>query len=93
MLVSNLSGITDRAAFNDSKSTSNDEEKNKALKCVEKLVFDNTHDTIKAILKVTPLASRAALIQVSFVHMFLRLKKIHYIWLYNRSSQHLINNV
>ena len=65
MLVSNLAGITDRTAFNESKILGNDENKRKTVEEVERLVFTNTHETIKSILKVSPLASRAALLQVS----------------------------
>ena len=64
MLVSNLSGITDRNAFNENKTLGNDENNTKTVEGVERVVFQNTHDTIKAILKVSPLASRAALLQV-----------------------------
>ena len=64
MLVSNLSGITDRNAFNENKTLGNDENNTKTVEGVEQVVFQNTHDTIKAILKVSPLASRAALLQV-----------------------------
>ena len=64
MLVSNLSGITDRNAFNENKTLGNDENSTKTVEGVEQVVFQNTHDTIKAILKVSPLASRAALLQV-----------------------------
>ena len=64
MLVSNLSGITDRNAFNENKTLGNDENNIKTVEGVEQVVFQNTHDTIKAILKVSPLASRAALLQV-----------------------------
>jgi len=63
MLVSNLSGITDRNAFNENKTLGNDENNTKTVEGVEQVVFQNTHDTIKAILKVSPLASRAALLQ------------------------------
>ena len=65
MLVSNLAGITDRTAFNEGKILGNDENKRKTVEEVERLVFTNTHETIKSILKVSPLASRAALLQVS----------------------------
>ena len=64
MLVSNLSGITDRNAFNENKTLGNDENNTKTVEGVEQVVFQNTHDTIKAILRVSPLASRAALLQV-----------------------------
>ena len=64
MLVSNLSGITDRNAFNENKTLGNDENNTKTVEGVEQVVFQNTHDTIQAILKVSPLASRAALLQV-----------------------------
>ena len=52
MLVSNLAGITDRTAFNESKILGNDENKRKTVEDVERLVFSNTHETIKSILKV-----------------------------------------
>ena len=65
MLVSNLSGITDRNAFNESNALANEENISKTVEDVEQIVFQNTHDTIKAILKVSPLASRNALVQVS----------------------------
>ena len=66
MLVSNLSGITDRNAFNESNAFANEENISKTVEDVEQIVFQNTHDTIKAILKVSPLASRNALVQVSW---------------------------
>ena len=66
MLVSNLSGITDRNAFNESNALANEENISKTVEDVEQIVFQNTHDTIKAILKVSPLASRNALVQVSW---------------------------
>ena len=70
MLVSNLSGITDRNAFNESNVLANEENISKTVDDVEQLVFQNTHDTIKAILKVSPLASRSALVQVSRLYHF-----------------------
>ena len=66
MLVSNLSGITDRNAFNESNALANEENVIKTVEDVEQIVFQNTHDTIKSILKVSPLASRNALVQVSW---------------------------
>ena len=64
MLVCNMTGITDRAAFNDNLSASGeDNNPEKSLESVEKHVFDNTHATIKAILKVAPLAGQTALLQ------------------------------
>ena len=65
MLLSNLSGVSDRSAFDDSQVSPTTEDKNATLKGVEQLVFNNTHETINAILSVSPLAARSALLQVS----------------------------
>ena len=65
MLLSNLSGVSDRSAFDDSQVSPTPENKNVTLKGVEQLVFNNTHETINAILSVSPLAARSALLQVS----------------------------
>ena len=67
MLVSNLSGITDRTAFNGNRTLANDDDKRTTLDSIEHLVFKNTHDSIVAILKVSPLAGRTALLQVFYV--------------------------
>ena len=56
MLVSNLSGIANRAKF----SADNEKE---SLDCIESKVFTNTHTAIRAILKVIPLAGRNSLLQ------------------------------
>ena len=64
MLVSNLSGISDRTAFTENTSLGNDEDKKTALNELEQLVFNNTHNVIRAILNVAPLAGRTALLQV-----------------------------
>ena len=56
MLVSNLSGIADC-------STIDGEDRKTNLKDLEALVFDNTHEAIRSILKVAPLAGRNALLQ------------------------------
>ena len=55
MLLANLSGIADRAAFASSDG-------NASLDSVEELVFNNSHASIRAILAVVPLAGRNALL-------------------------------
>ena len=67
MLVSNLSGITDRNAFNANRTLPNDDDKRSTLDSIENLVFKNTHNSIVAILKVSPLAGRTLLLQVFYV--------------------------
>ena len=75
MLLSNLSGVSDRSAFDDSQVSPTPENKNVTLKGVEQLVFNNTHETINAILSVSPLAARSALLQVSVYFLQKQTKK------------------
>ena len=75
MLLSNLSGVSDRSAFDDSQVSPTPENKNVTLKGVEQLVFNNTHETINAILSVSPLAARSALLQVSLYFLQMQTKK------------------
>ena len=65
MLISNLAGITEHKIMNENQGLIHDEGKTKTLESIEKLVFENTHNAIKAILKVAPLAGGTALHQVS----------------------------
>ena len=74
MLLSNLSGVSDRSAFDDSQVSPTAENKNVTLKGVEQLVFNNTHETINAILSVSPLAARSALLQVSLCFLQVQTK-------------------
>ena len=77
MLVSNLSGVTDRTAFNANRTLANDDDdKRTTLDSIEHLVFKNTHDSIVAILKVSPLAGRTALLQVFLFAIHAELRKI-----------------
>ena len=55
MLLGNLSGIANRAAFDSPDG-------NASLDSVEELVFNNSHSSIRAILEVVPLAGRNALL-------------------------------
>lgn len=75
MLLSNLSGVSDRSAFDDSQVSPTTEDKNATLKGVEQLVFNNTHETINAILSVSPLAARSALLQVSAYFLQMQTEK------------------
>ena len=75
MLLSNLSGVSDRSAFDDSQVSPTPENKNVTLKGVEQLVFNNTHETINAILSVSPLAARSALLQVSLYFLQMQTEK------------------
>ena len=76
MLLSNLSGVSDRSAFDDSQVSPTPENKNVTLKGVEQLVFNNTHETINAILSVSPLAARSALLQVSLYFLQKQTEKL-----------------
>ena len=76
MLVSNLSGVTDRAAFNGNKTLANDDDKRATLDSIEQLVFKTTHDSIVAILKVSPLAGRTALLQVFLCAIYTELREV-----------------
>ena len=53
MLMSNFQGVANREAFGEDVD----------LDHIEKQVFESTHETLKVVLKVTPLASRSALMQ------------------------------